>query len=1277
MPQIPSSPQPIQPSGANLKPAAQSPSILPETQLIQTYIVQQDNTRVALPAGQSLASVDWLGDADQNAPLARLEAHFELSDIDGIDQKSSFDLQGEMDLTLKLERKLFQQAVSEANKNNPDLNFGLSFNPKNSTYSIPVKYKSFVGKVEVARVDIRPMSNGRLKVEVGGLAGGAASVLNALSFGTLKSAVQDMITGMSNDMGFKVQANSISDYVLSPDIENSPLFQEIAFAGGETLKLESVTSKANSLLSMKADTNGDFTLRLKDVNVVASSQTGGKRAVADAEGADSITIDASAKLFTDYSSEVTSKINLSLNVQESEKAGLSQRLKGLTGQTLPVSGQLKIDDLEVTTRLNAKGKPVAFENSSGHLSAQNLSLDMGSTAVDLSRVEGDLALNQSGHLTQIGGRDMSLAGTIKSPEGTLNISDLSLSGSLKHDDRKPNQVGFSLADGQSLAFSGSIQQGSQKMDIKGLNVSRAELQTDLATGKLELKGANSENPRASLQSLTMPGTNIKNLQLSGTLSADLNSGSVEMNARNVSFTGQMQDFKLSKFSGGGKLSFDPSGQLKMREGSFDLAGSGPGIEIKQLKGSGNLDANLNTGKLTLNARSISLAGKFQDFNLTALKGSGKVAFDPASGLSLRDGSFDLTGEVQGVKLETLKGKGSADISLEGQVKLHQVKDLELVTDQGISLRGDFSGEINPTGYTVQTLSDNARLDLDLPGFQLKDLAVQGKVEMDAAGQNLRFSGTGDQNLKLGSGRIGDLELKNVSLNGQLEYTPEALVFSPQNGQLTASGKLGEVDFSQIKTDQPVQFDMKKQELRWTGETSGSLPKHGIESFKTSGPVQLTVRQNGDLAFQTNGSKLSATLGQIKLDQLETHGTVVFNPNTGELHFEGEDGKGLQLKGNFNGRPLDISSSGKILIAEKSDRFEITGAGIQLKGLVDGFTLSNPEGAGALEGKVSVKKDFSGFELQDLNFGFQVDDIGVSNQGGTIKSTPEGIEIQMHGKMDINREQIGKLVQKLSQRADFGEQFKAGLNQMDQGLDAAFVDFENADLNFENLKILIDPQTGMKSFSLENRTEIDNARMQVELNGKKMTLPMGKVEWDADVQGSPGKVEVHDGQLRFSLTEDLREKLADEAEKMLEDGGLKKVELEILPNGKVNVLNATVNRKKLNINASLELSTRIVDNQLEVSLDKLKLKNFLFNVVSKVIDAPDKVADEVDVMMKEQEVKYQRRNRKGEADPESGRVFSIDLAALLKRIDPGVKLENAILSPEGQVQIDYSFAREMK
>ena len=225
MPQIPSSSQPIRPTTGSLSNPKNPPIPNdPSMPLVQAYVVQKDNTRVALPAGQSLESLDWLGNADQNAPLARLEAHFDLQDIDGIDQKSSFDLKGDMDLTLKLERKLFEQAVSQANQQNDNFDFGLSFNAKNSTYTIPIKYKSFAGKIKVAEVNIRPMSNGRIKVEVGGLAGGAASVLNGLSFGTLKTAVQGMIKDMSKDMGFKVQANTISDYVLSPDIENSPLF---------------------------------------------------------------------------------------------------------------------------------------------------------------------------------------------------------------------------------------------------------------------------------------------------------------------------------------------------------------------------------------------------------------------------------------------------------------------------------------------------------------------------------------------------------------------------------------------------------------------------------------------------------------------------------------------------------------------------------------------------------------------------------------------------------------------------------------------------------------------------------------------------------------------------------------------------------------------------------------------------------------------------------------------------------------------------------------------
>src|SRR5690606_8782812 len=121
-----------------------------------------------------------------------------------------------------------------------------------------------------------------------------------------------------------------------------------------------------------------------------------------------------------------------------------------------------------------------------------------------------------------------------------------------------------------------------------------------------------------------------------------------------------------------------------------------------------------------------------------------------------------------------------------------------------------------------------------------------------------------------------------------------------------------------------------------------------------------------------------------------------------------------------------------------------GEDIQIQGLVDGFQIASPSGA---TGTVSMKRDFSGFELNDLNFGFQVDDIQLDSQG-TVRSTPGGgLEINLKGALGSDKGQLQALLTKLAGREELGAQFQQGLQQVNQALDQAFADFKDASLNF--------------------------------------------------------------------------------------------------------------------------------------------------------------------------------------------------------------------------------------
>lgn len=1378
-------PQPANPQPA--KPLAPMP--------IESVPVPVDQLKV-VPTGTSLQSLDWL---DKNsldrAPLATLSAHFRVQDIDGLDQKSSGDLRGQFDADVTLNRSLFDRSVALANAQNPDFKIGISY--ENGQYRIPIAYKTRLMDIGVGSIYLKP-EGGKLKVEIGGLAGGVASAANFISFGNVKPIIDNLIHSLTRDMGFKVSSSSVTDYVLEPDLQNSPLFREFPLAGGEKLKLESVQSGQNSLISLTPDAAGNLRMQVKNLDVVASSGPGSAQARPDAEGADQMSLDAKGQLNRDFSSDVATDLSLSLDVTAAEKAGLQARIQSLTGQNLPVSGKVEIDHLRVQTHLQPDASVGRIQSQGGQLSAEQLEMQLGPTAARLDQVSGGLNLTRQGTVTRLETSDVSLKGGFTSPQGALQIQQMSLSGVLQHDEKRPTDLRFALSPGSTLAFSGQLSQGNQSVGIQKLTLSNAELEAKLGDGQLQLLGTNGQTPEAKVQKLTLPGTDLRALDLKGTLSASLTTGALDVDAKSFSLGGIVGDIRLDHLSGSGRMHFDathglqldhasfnargnagdfaftklsgngslqvsPSGQLQLNavtgldlqtniglglKGNFSGAVDGANLNVQTLgnstarmdytpKGSAQplslrglglkgaqLDANLAQGRVLLQSRpGATLSATAQSIKLpdlelkgltmkggqleTDLSGShvslrsqpqhtldasaesitlpamslknvhlkGGLEADARSGqIDIDASSFSLQADLGDLQLTKLRGSGKAHIDPSGTVRLDETHQLELETNIGVKLKGDFKGQIHYSTITADTLGTTpASLDYHAPdgSLAIEGVQLQGHLDTDFEHNTFRFESTGPGNLKMAKGVFSGLEVKNVDVaEGTLTYKPGEFAIAPSgDGPVRASGEISGIKLSNLETSGPVRYNFDKQEVSWDQPATLALPDQGVQQLKTSGPVSLQVMPSGELVFSSHGSTFDATIGDLHLEHLQTEGQVIFNPANGSLRFAGFDGKPLHVEGSFNGKPLKLASSGQIQIQDTGTAFKISGEQIKLAGLVDGYTLDSPDGA---QGTVTVKHDFSGFELNDLNIGFTLDDVAVDKGGGSIRTTPEGLEISLKGSLGADRGKLQALMTKLSNQADFGTNFQQAMAQVNTSLNQSIADFQDAQLNFENLSLNINRDGSLQSFHVDNNSQMRNARLEADIYGKKKVLPMGDVTWTAQVEGDGKSLRIPQGHIAFGLTEDLRKSLAEEIKHQLEDSGLKKVKLEIEPDGKVKILNATIDGKLIDVSAKLELSTRIVNNQLEVSLDKMHLRNFLLDIVAQIANAPDKVADQVDGMLAQQHLKYQRRNASGQPDPQSGRVFALDLQALINQVNPGIHLKSASLDPQGQVQMDYSY-----
>ncbi len=811
-------------------------------------------------------------------------------------------------------------------------------------------------------------------------------------------------------------------------------------------------------------------------------------------------------------------------------------------------------------------------------------------------------MEQQGTRTRLSADQVQIAGQVKSAQGTLNIADLSFGGALTHDQAKPQQVNFEISPGEQLVFSGDLQQGAQRVSVNNLTLKNAQLSTDMARGNFALKpGPSDPNqvPEAQIKKLTLPSATLYEVRLKGSLAA-----------------------------------------------------------------------NLNTGSLEVDAKAFGTAAKIGDVTVNWLQASGHIAVSPSGGVALKNARFSTTAQLPELTLEKLSGRGDMQLKPNGDLILQKVNDLDLKTSLGLDVKGDFSGRIQGVNYALKTLGP-ATIDYVNPeqGLDLKGIHFQGDAQFNGQKQHLQVQSAPGQWIELPAGKIQDLTLKDIRVQGTfaMDFTQQSLTFSPgSDGMLRGQGTLGDLEMKNIQASGPIQYDLKHQRASWSDPVSVALPQYGIPELHTTGTMHIETRNDGALVFRSENGSLSGKLGDLTLKDLHVEGEVTFDPKTQQIHFAGEDG--MKVKGSFNGYQLDIQTSGALQIDQSSQALRIQGKDIRVNGLLEGFTLTSPEG---IAGSIALKPDLSGFVTEDLHMGFAVDDLAMTG-AGSIQSNADGVQVSMSGSLESNKASVASIVHKLSQRPEFDAHAQQSLRQVTALLQTNFAQFAAANIQFEDLQLQLKPDLQMQSFAVKGQGQIANVKTTLNLEGKKVTLPIGAVDWQADIEGDATSVRVPSGTLSFGLNADMRNVIVDQVKQKLEDSGFKDVVLTMGADGKIQLDNATFKRKKLSIKTELSLSTRIVDNQLEVSLDKLKLKNVLLNTVAKLGGARERVADEVDKMLSQQEVKFNRRNRKGVETEHSGHIFRLDLQALLQQVDPGIQLSSASLDANGSIALAYGY-----
>ncbi|MGE3728706.1 MAG: hypothetical protein AB7I41_24360 [Candidatus Sericytochromatia bacterium] len=1164
-----------------------------------------------------------LDNLDQS--LIRADLNVNIQDKDGIETKSARDITGTLSGKVVIDRAMLEWALAQAEKET-GLKFTLSDNPRDQSYKINASYGVGLGSIT-----IKPTGTG-LKVEVGGLAGGLADAGDWLGKKLgydPQLAVDKLIRQhLGANLGLKVESQSLTEYTLAPDLKNNPLMRDIPLSGQTSFKVEEIKLNATQGNGFRIDTQGNLELNFNHAQVIGSTDSRAQTATPDREGPDQLSVKVQAQLGNDFSSQVEGEAGISVDVTPAEQAGLKARIREFTGQEIGAGGQFEVSGLRFSAQANAQGKITKMDQTLGQLKFERLALDAQGVQVDLSAQNGVLQGELKDGQYRLDAENITLKGSVNTPQGKLNVTQLQLSGELAVDPTQPQKLNFTIPTGENIRFSGQFAPTGQSQGVKiqNLNVGPAQFNLDAGQGKLTVAGQGQGAPRISLGALTMPEATIRNLQVTGPMQADL-----------------------------------------------------------------------NRGTLSLQARSMSLSGKVGPLDLTRLSGSGNLNWDPAKGLEITNANISAQGKLGELDVKQLKGAGNISVSPTGQVRFSSTRDLSLQTGMGLSVRGNLALDYTPGQVQVETTSNSPVL-IDYTdknqGIDLQGLAYRGRMSFNEQSGELRLSSHPDKPLELKSGSISGVGLKDLSLsNGQVSVQTQGgkFVAEPLPGQtLTLNGKIQGISLKDLQSQGPVKFDPAKQSIAWDQPVSASLPDQGIDQLSTQGPVEISQDAQGRMHFRSPGGTISLKMGQLNLSNFKVEGEAILDPRTGQLSFSGLDGgQGLKLDGTLNGYPIKAESSGQLHIQHTPKGVELTGEKLKLNGLVDGFTLQSPEGA---SGKVLITPD-GGIDLKELNFDVTIDDMQFQNRNGLFKTTPQGFEINLSGDINAKQEQLLRFLQKFSGRQDIGKQAQDGIKQALGQLQNHFGTFNKADIHYENMVIRFDKNFQFQGFEVLKDTRIDNAQVNLSLGRKPEKVNIGELHWRAEAEADSKGFRVKDGDIEFSLTQNIRDYIDRTVTQQLSDAGLKDVDLEVSPSGEISIKNATYEvrakgrsgnngteidipllsrlfkkpKKVMNISAKLDITPRIENNQLVVELDNLKLKGLLAQIINSAIDGEDKLADQMATQLRAEDIKFERK------DGES--LFRLDLNDLLKKqMDPNINLTSAELSPEGKVRVGYTYGQ---
>ena len=1223
-----------------------------------------------------------------------------LSDKDGIETGSKKDMEGTISGNILIKRELIEFSLAQANKNEYGVKCNLTAKPSSQEYVVDISYDNML---KLGKVTLK-MEQGciKAKIEAAGVVGNTAKYgAKIASFDIEKFATDFVKNILAKNSGLAVTGVADNEIKLEPDFRNNNLLNNIP-VGDMNYKIESAKADpAKTRFIINRDDS--LKIELNGTKVIASSNPSGQEMkTVDKEGPDTVNTTLKASLNNDLSVKVEANASLKVNITPDEAPALKTQIKKITGQDIGVSGSVEINDVNVKTEISPKGQINYLSSIPGKIKVNDLNLDLGNAQISLKTAKGNMEVEQQGKKIILKSENLAVNGSIKSGTSLIDIKDLQMNQDLVFDSANPGKLDFTGGPNSKVKLSADITDtnAKTKITIKDLNINGTKGSLDTAKGDLSL-GNKSGNAVITMASIQLPGFTMKDLSFTGKMDFNMNTSQGLIQGDQLKLSGKIGDnidiknLKAQNTS----IKFDLNkGDISLDSSQNSITANAINIGVTKLKNAairGKLDMNTNTGKVTLEGKSISLNGNINNIEIKNLKGSGVLNYDPNTGIRIERTKFNGSAVIAGIDISKIKGSGDIIFDKEGNLVVTDASDVDFAMANGLKAKGDLKISYKNNAYTFSTGSEKP-MNLSYESsaskdFKIKDALIEGSVSYNEKTSKFSFN-SNENTLKIKQGNIGGMEFKDFNLQGELEIGNNVLNISNSKGPLAVSGKIGNLEVKELKSEGPIKIDIANKFLSWDKEVSIDLPSEKLK-FSTSGDMLLNFDQNGRSVLTSKGGALTGSFGDVKFENFKFEGKILYDPKTKNLIFEGLDNSDLKISGKLNGKELNITTTGAVNFAETENELKFSGENIKVDGTLDGFNLQS---LSAASGEFAFTKDTGKLDVSKFKFDFAVDGIEISNKDGSFKPTADGgYALKLSGNIITDENELIQFMKKFSSNSLTPEATKKSINDVISNVNGFISNAQLTNASYKDLTINLDKDFNFKSFSTTANGTIENSNLKIDMGGKDkhhiMNMPMKKIDVTAHAESASKEFTIKDGSISFQLTTELREAIKKDVTKKLEEIGMRDVDLNVLPNGQVKINSATyevfsspldklgraigklhipvisdvVSRalRITDISVDLKVSAKLEDKKFVVSIDEASINQVLAFVVTKVTDAAkitkmnDTVAQTAAGQLKEKDIK--------------GNVLSIDLQKTIGQINKDIVLNDLTISDQGMVEIKFS------